>query len=192
MIVPGRAAAIAKDTVSDDGARDVLRSRHAQEALATAVHELSERLTSIGNYLAAGVRLSEIAPPPGTPPPLREALTKALGQSEQANTVIHCYRKLLTKENEMEGDKQGICERAYELWRKAGIRTEKTWNIGCAPKRKLPPRPIPGSPTTAKSESPRKRRCGSPPVPNNRSFRRPHSSPLGRQRAAAIDCYGYA
>lgn len=109
-----------KDMVSGEGARDVLRRRHAREAHAAAVHELSERLTSIGNYLAAGVRLSEIAPPPGIPPPLSKVLTKALEQIEQANAVIHCYRKLLTKENEMEGDEQAIRERAYELWEKGG------------------------------------------------------------------------
>lgn len=117
MIVPSRAAATSQDTVPVEEARDAFRPWPAWRVCATAVHELSERLTSIGNYLAAGVRLSQIAPAPGIPPPLSEALMKALGQVEQAGTVIHRYRKLLTKESEMESEReQAIRERAYALW----------------------------------------------------------------------------
>jgi hypothetical protein len=117
MTVLCRAAAISKYTVPVEEARDAFRPWPAWQVRAAAVHELSERLTSVGNYLAAGVRLSEIAPAPGIPPPLSEAITKALGQVEQAGTVIHRYRKLLTKESEVESEReQAIRERAYALW----------------------------------------------------------------------------
>jgi len=95
---------------------------HPSETRAAAVHEFCERLTAIGNYIASGVRLSEIAPPTGgIPPPLTKVLKKALEQVEQADKVLNRYRKLLIKEREMQEDReQAIRERAYALWEQDG------------------------------------------------------------------------
>ena len=68
--------------------------RDSYEAHPAVCHELSERLTAITNYLAAALRLSEIAPiPAAIPPRLTEILEKALGQVNRANEAIKRFRK---------------------------------------------------------------------------------------------------
>jgi hypothetical protein len=87
-----------------------------------AMHELSERLTAITNYLASSLRLSEIgAAGAGLSPRHTEILGKALGQANQAAEAIYKFRKLLVKESEMQGEhEQAIHERAYALWEQDG------------------------------------------------------------------------
>jgi hypothetical protein len=70
--------------------------RELSEAYLAALHELRERLTATTNYLAAGLRLSEIESAPAVMQ-LRhtEILEKAFGQVSRANEVIRRFRKLL-------------------------------------------------------------------------------------------------
>jgi Protein of unknown function (DUF2934) len=122
MTAPRQAAAISKDVISAEESCAFLAPGHPSEARAAAVHELCERLTAIGNYIASGVRLSEIAPlTGGIPPPLTKVLKRALGQVEQADEVLNRYRNLLVKESEMQVDhEQAIRERAFVLWEQDG------------------------------------------------------------------------
>jgi hypothetical protein len=60
------------------------------------LHELSERLTATTNYLAAGLRLSEIESAPAVMLLRRtEILEKAFGQVSRANEAIGRLRKLV-------------------------------------------------------------------------------------------------
>jgi hypothetical protein len=122
MTAPSQAAAISKDVTSADESCTFLTPGHSSETRTAAVHELCERLTAIGNYIASGVRLSEIDPlAGGLPPPLTKVLKKALGQVEQADEVLNRYRNLLVKESEMQVDhEQAIRERAFVLWEQDG------------------------------------------------------------------------
>jgi len=122
MTAPSQAAAISKDVTSADESCTFLTPDHSSETRTAAVHELCERLTAIGNYIASGVRLSEIAPlAGGLPPPLTKVLKKALGQVEQADEVLNRYRNLLVKESEMQvNHEQAIRERAFVLWEHDG------------------------------------------------------------------------
>jgi hypothetical protein len=81
-----------------------------REAYLAALHELSERLTATTNYLAAGLRLSEIEPVPAVVP-LRHAeiLEKAFGQVSRANEVIRRFRKLLDPAKTKVGPVYRIC-----------------------------------------------------------------------------------
>jgi hypothetical protein len=67
-----------------------------RDAARAEVHELSERLTSINNYLEAALQLS-VSDPPGMAMPERliEALRRAVAQSELANAAIVRLRGLL-------------------------------------------------------------------------------------------------
>jgi len=122
MTAPSRAAAASKETLSAEAGYAFLAPGHPSETRAAAGHELCERLTAIGNYIASGVRLLEIDPfTGGIPPPLTKVLKKALGQVEQADEVLNRYRNLLAKESEMRGAReQAIRERAYALWEQNG------------------------------------------------------------------------
>jgi len=73
-----------------------LPQRELCEAYLAALHELSERLTATTNYLAAGLRLSEIESAAAALP-LRhtEILEKAFGEVSRANELIRRFRKLL-------------------------------------------------------------------------------------------------
>ena len=71
----------------------------ARDAARAEVHELSERLTSINNYLAAALQLS-MSDPPGRAMSehLTEALRRAVAQSELANAAIARLRGLLARQ----------------------------------------------------------------------------------------------
>jgi len=72
-----------------------LPQRDLYEAHRDVCKELSERLTAVTNYLAAALRLPEIAPVPAAMPPrLTEILEKALGQVSRANEEIKRFRKV--------------------------------------------------------------------------------------------------
>ena len=73
-----------------------LPQRELCETYLAALHELSEPLTATTNYLAAGLRLSEIKSAPAVMPlELIEILEKAFGQVSRANEVIRRCRRLL-------------------------------------------------------------------------------------------------
>lgn len=93
-----------------------------REAYVDAIHELSERLTAITNYVASSLRLSQIGGPGAAMTPRHsEVLEKALDQASQAGEVINRLRKLLITESEMEAEQQhAIRERAYSLWERDG------------------------------------------------------------------------
>jgi len=123
MTRPSQAAVDSKDALSAEEGCASQASGHPSEARAAAVHELCERLTAIGNYIASAVRLSEIDPAAlAQPPPrLTEVLNKAMGQVDQADAVINRYRNLLAKEGKMGSEReQAIQERAFVLWEQDG------------------------------------------------------------------------
>ncbi len=93
-----------------------------RETYLAAIHELSERLTAITNYLASGLRLSEIGgPSTATSSRHREVLEKAIGQAARAGEAIAWLRKLLVTGAEMAGDRErAIREKAYALWEQDG------------------------------------------------------------------------
>lgn len=123
-MTPSRQAAVAsKDALSAEEGCASLAPGHPSETRAAAVHQLCERLTAIGNYIASAVRLLEIDPAAlARPlPRLTEVLNKALGQVDQAAAVINRYRNLLMGESEMDGEReQAIRERAYGFWEQGG------------------------------------------------------------------------
>ena len=80
---------------------------HAQLAVG---HELSERLTTIGNYLAAALRLSETqSVSVATPPRHTEILKKALGQVSLGSEEIKRFRNLLTSGGIKAGPVYRVC-----------------------------------------------------------------------------------
>ena len=115
MTAPSRRAAISKDVISAEKSCASLAPGYPSATCAATLHELCERLTAIGNYIASGVRLSEIAPlTGGIPPPLTNVLKKALAQVEQADEILNRYRYLLVKEREMQVDGKDL-----EYWLRA-------------------------------------------------------------------------
>jgi hypothetical protein len=93
-----------------------------REAHLAAIHELSERLTAITNYLASGLRLAEIAAE-GAPmtPRHSEVFEKALDQANRADEAVRWLRKLLVTESGMDGNRErAIRQRAYALWEQDG------------------------------------------------------------------------
>ena len=66
-----------------------------REAVSAGLHELSERLTSLSNYLAAALRLSDPDAGAEVAPDVKEILDKAFGQVTQADDAIKRLRRLL-------------------------------------------------------------------------------------------------
>jgi hypothetical protein len=67
-----------------------------REATLAALHELTERLTAITNYLAAALRLSQTdATAAGISLRHTEILEKAFGQVSQADEAIKLLRRLM-------------------------------------------------------------------------------------------------
>jgi hypothetical protein len=65
----------------------------------TGLHELTERLTAITNYLAAALRLSQSDPTTaGIPLRHTDILEKASGQVSQADETIKQLRRLIDEE----------------------------------------------------------------------------------------------
>jgi hypothetical protein len=87
-----------------------LPQRELCEAHLAALHELSERLTATTNYLAAGLRLSEMESALAVRP-LRhtEILEKAFGQVSRANEVIRRFRKLFDPPKIKAGPVYRVC-----------------------------------------------------------------------------------
>jgi hypothetical protein len=74
------------------------------------LYELSERLTATTNYLAAGLRLSEIEAAPAAVAPIHaEILEKAFGQVSRANEVIRRFRRLLDPAKTKTGPVYRVC-----------------------------------------------------------------------------------